>query len=306
VALALAEKSRIHSAIGRVADEEMRAAFEFGVLALVILPLLPTGPYGPLGGIRPRELWGWVLLFSGFSFVGYLLRRSIGSSRGYRVAGFLGGIVSSTIVMLSFARQSRSEPEAAGPLAAGAVAASTVPYARVLVITALINPAVAAEVLGYFGIPILVSIAFLAVAFLRGGTPREESRMEIMRSPLRLPHAIRLALALQVVLFVIAFVQRRFGEAGILPTAALVGLPDVDALTLSMAKLGSQAAFLSIAAKAIAIGLLSNNVFKLALGASLGSPGFRRGAGLGLLALTAASALGIWLPIRIAPALLGP
>jgi uncharacterized membrane protein (DUF4010 family) len=306
VALALAEKSRIHGAIGRVADEEMRAAFQFGVLALVILPLLPVGPYGPLGGIRPRELWGWVLLFSGFSFVGYLLRRAVGVSRGYRVAGFLGGIVSSTVVTFSFARQSRSEPEISGPLAAGAVAASTIPYVRVAAITAVINSAVAVEVLSYFAIPLLVSIGIVAITLLRGGKPRDEARVAVMKSPLRLPSAIRLALALQIVLFVIAFVQRRFGEAGILPTAGLVGLTDVDALTLSMAKLGFQEGFLPLAAKAIAIGVLANNLFKMALALAMGSGTFRRGAGLGLLGLAAASALGLWFPLRVGQALLSP
>jgi uncharacterized membrane protein (DUF4010 family) len=306
VALALAEKGRIHGAIGRIADEELRAAFQFGVLALVILPLLPVGPYGPLGGIRPRELWVWVLLFSGLTFAGYLLRRAVGNTRGYRMAGFLGGLVSSTVVTLAYSRQSRAEPEVSGALAAGAVAASTIPFARVAVITAVINPAVAAEVLPYFAIPFVVSVGILALTLTRRQAPANEKPVAVMKSPLRLVSAMRLALALQLVLFVIAFVQRRFGEGGILPTAALVGLTDVDALTLSMAKLGFDPGFLTVAAKAVAIGVLANTLFKMVLAVTMGSGAFRRAAGLGLLGIAAASALGLWLPLRFGQALLAP
>jgi uncharacterized membrane protein (DUF4010 family) len=117
---------------------------------------------------------------------------------------------------------------------------------------------------------------------------------------------MRLALALQLVLFVIAFVQRRFGEGGILPTAALVGLTDVDALTLSMAKLGFDPGFLTVAAKAVAIGVLANTLFKMVLAVTMGSGAFRRAAGLGLLGIAAASALGLWLPLRFGQALLAP
>src|SRR5436190_1167034 len=79
-------KSRLHALVGRVDDEEMRAAARFGVMAVVILPLLPEGPLGPLGGIRPRALWQLVLFFSGLSFAGYLARRIFGAGRGYLLA----------------------------------------------------------------------------------------------------------------------------------------------------------------------------------------------------------------------------
>lgn len=45
------------------------------VMSVVILPLLPEGPLGPALGIRPRELWLLVLLFSGMSFLGFLIPR---------------------------------------------------------------------------------------------------------------------------------------------------------------------------------------------------------------------------------------
>jgi len=60
--LALSEKTRLHELVRRIDEPEIHAAFQFSVLALVILPLLPSGPvFGPLA-IRPRALWLGVLV----------------------------------------------------------------------------------------------------------------------------------------------------------------------------------------------------------------------------------------------------
>ena len=73
--LVLAEKPRLHGFVARLDEPTMLAAARFAVMSVVILPLLPEGPYGPGPGIRPRELWMLVLLFSGMSFMGYIAQR---------------------------------------------------------------------------------------------------------------------------------------------------------------------------------------------------------------------------------------
>ncbi len=81
VVLALREKSRMHWLVGQMEEHELRAAFQFAVLALVVLPLLPVGPYLGDMAIRPRLLWSLVLVFSGLNFAGYIARRVIGPAR---------------------------------------------------------------------------------------------------------------------------------------------------------------------------------------------------------------------------------
>nr|MCU0618141.1 DUF4010 domain-containing protein [Gemmatimonadaceae bacterium] len=134
VVFALAEKSRVQRWLALVDEGELRAALQFAVLALVILPLLPGGAYGPYGAFRPRELWVVVLLFSGLNFLGYIARRVVGVERGYSVTGLLGGLVSSTAVTLHFSRQSRVEPQHAAALGVGVVAACTVLVPRVMLV----------------------------------------------------------------------------------------------------------------------------------------------------------------------------
>src|SRR6185312_13579683 len=153
VVLALSEKTRLHWFVGRVSEAELRATLQFAVLALVVLPLVPEGPFGGALVIRPRAVWAIALLFSGLSFGAYLLRRALGSQAGYMVGGLAGGLLSSTAVTLDFSRRSRAEPENAAALAFGVIGACTVLVPRIVILSALLNRAVAIRLAQMLWIP---------------------------------------------------------------------------------------------------------------------------------------------------------
>lgn len=295
--LALSEKSRIHGFVQRLDDWELRGALQFAVLALVVLPLMPKGPYGPLGGVYPQALWILVLLFSGLNFLGFVARRVVGVTRGYAYAGLAGGLISSTAVTLNFARRSRLEPEAGMGLAAGVVGACTILVIRVMAVTFFLNQAVGWTLLPMAAIPFAAGVLLTAWAF-RPGTPAGDPAavsMEAPTNPLRLGSAIRLALLFQAALMALVWVRGAFGDPGVLPLAALLGLTDMDALTVSMARLGTDGGMVRLAAKAITVGLLSNTVLKFAVAVTLGTSQFRRLAGAGLAYLAAATVLALLL-----------
>jgi uncharacterized membrane protein (DUF4010 family) len=87
-----------------------------------------------------------------------------------------------------------------------------------------------------------------------------------------------------LVLLIVPSVEQLWGARGVLGSAAVLGLTDMDALTYSMARLGGSGGDASLAARAIGIGVLSNTVLKLGLALTLGAPAFRRFAAVGLLA----------------------
>ena len=203
-------------------------------MAAVILPLLPEGPFGPYGAVKPRLLWALVLFFSGFSFVGYVIERVAGPGRGYVIAGTLGGLLSSTSVTLTFARLSRSREASAAALAAGAIGASVVLLPRLIVTTAVLAPAMTASLWPRFVIPAVIGAAFV----LRGW--KADARASVRasdRNPLQFASALQMAALFQAVLFAVAFVTAEFGQRGIYASAAVLGLADMDALTVSMAQL---------------------------------------------------------------------
>ena len=272
--LLLVEKSRLHSMVRRIDDLELRAGVRFAVMALVILPLLPQGPYGPFGTVRPRQLWLLVLFFSGLSFLGDVLRRAVGPGHGYLVSGAVGGLISSTNVTFTFARSSRTDPAAARALAFGAVAANAVLYVRVLAAIAVLNISLLPAVIPYLLAPGIVA----ALGVAAGATRRAENETGAPmapRNPLQLSAALQMAALFQIVLVVVQFARQTWGRSGVLTAAAILGLTDVDALILSMAKEITQTVSVNTAAVAIAVGILANTVLKTAIALIFGVKQFR-------------------------------
>ncbi|HJZ11795.1 MAG TPA: DUF4010 domain-containing protein, partial [Acidobacteriota bacterium] len=289
VALVLVEKSQIHSLVFRLRSQELIAGFRFAVLALVVLPLLPPGPYGPGPGLRPRELWALVLLFSGLSFAGYIARRAIGQEHGYRVAGVLGGLISSTAVTLNFSKESRTDSAIGHALAFGVIGASTVLFLRVGLLTTILNYQLGIATLPYLWIPFAVGAAFVVITMT--WSPKVEANVPLPANPLRLFSAIQMALAFQAGLYLLDWVGARYGSRGVTATAALVGVTDVDTLIFTMAK--HTAIDVTTAARALTIGILSNTLLKFALALLIGKGKFRIVSVAGLLALAVGTFLSL-------------
>jgi uncharacterized membrane protein (DUF4010 family) len=272
-ALILLEKSQLHAAVARLEDEELQAAARFAVMAVVVLPLLPTGPYGPWGGIRPRDLWILVLFFSGLSFAGYIAKRAVGATHGYPLAGLLGGLVSSTNVTLSFARASRGSEQIRIPLAYGVIAANTMLFVRIAVATAVLNTNLAWALLRYLAPPFIAGLLILLTGIRH---LRETSKaIDEPANPLQIGTALQMAALFQVVLFAVNLTRTFWGDAGLITTGAVLGLTDMDALTISMARGAASGIPLDVAAKAIATGIIANTALKIALAVAFGGARFR-------------------------------
>lgn len=289
--LLLVEKSRLHALVEHLGDEELRAGARFAVMAVVVLPLLPRGPFGPLGGVKPQELWLLVLFFTGLSFLGYVARRLVGPAHGYPLTGALAGIISSTNATFTFARLSRMRQQPGGTLATGAIAACTVLFPRVLIATSVLDTRVAWALVPYLAAPFLVGLVVVAL-WLRtdeGGGPLEGEAA----NPLQVWPALQMAATFQVVLFAVALVRGWFGEGGLLATGAVLGLTDVDALTISMTKSVATGISPDTAARAISVGVVANNVMKATLAVVVGDRGFavRAGSVLAVMAVALAAAL---------------
>jgi uncharacterized membrane protein (DUF4010 family) len=272
-ALLLLEKTRLHALVRRIDDAALRASVRFAAMACIVLPLLPVGPYGPYGAIRPRELWALVLFFSGLSFVGWIARRLVGPDVGVVLSGLLGGIVSSTSVTFQFARDSRSGGLPDMALAGGVVGACTVMLLRVNIAAAVLNPGLALALPGYLAPAVLVGVMAL-LALARANTSASSADF-VSDSPLQLRSALQMTALFQVVLFVILAVQTHASAEALVGTAALVGLTDLDALTLSLARSARTEAQIPAAAVALVVGILSNTALKLAVALVAGRGRFR-------------------------------
>ncbi len=292
--LLLVEKSRLHAAVARIDGVDLRAGIRFAAMAVVVLPLVPAGPFGPGIGVRPRELWALVLFFSGLSFAGHIARKTFGHRHGLTVAGAIGGLISSTNVTLTFARASRDEPAHARALGLGAVAANLVLVPRVLIATAVLNAPLAPVLLPWLIAPLAVAAAVMAWGVRHVSPPSTAAPSS--ENPLRVGAALQMAVLFQVVLYAVDATQTWFGRAGLLASAAALGLTDVDALTVTMARGMAARAGLEGAARAIAVGVLANTVLKTAIALAVGRGAFRwvAGATLAVMAAALGAALLVW------------
>lgn len=291
--LLLAEKSRLHGLVGRLGEVELVSAARFAVMAAVILPLLPSdpiGPIGPLGFMHLRQLWALVLFFSGLSFLGFLARRAFGSRRGYAVAGALGGLVSSTSVTLTFSRLSHTHADSGRALAAGVLGANVMLFPRVLIASAVLAPSLAGALWPAFLAPVAVGLLALA----RGMSAEERAiRPPDDRNPLQVGAALQMAAVFQLVLFGVTLAESAFGEAGLYGSATVLGLTDVDALTVTMAQRAASDTPVGVAATALTLGILTNTIVKASIALIIGRGTFRLLAAAGLAAM--AAGLGGWL-----------
>ena len=292
VVLALHEKERLHHLVTHVQAQELRAALRFSVLALVVLPLLPEGPVlGPLQ-LRPRAVWIVVLLFCAINFAEFIARRAAGGGRGYGLVGMLGGLISSTAVTLDFSRRSRAEPELSASLASGVVGACTVLIPRVLLVSAVLSLPVSLALMPLL-LPALAIGAFLVLRDWRSGEHATAAvAMAQPGNPLRLGMALKMAVLFQVAMSAVGYASGMWEARGLYATGVALGLTDVDALTVAMSR-PSEPVAAPLAARVIAIGILTNTVFKLSMAQVLGVPAFRRNTAIGLVAMGGAIALAL-------------
>jgi len=106
ITVLLATREPLHGFLRRLTWLELRAALILLTMTVVVLPILPNAPIDRWQTINPFELWMMTILVGAVSFAGYVLIRLTGARAGILMTGASGGIVSSTALTLSFARQS--------------------------------------------------------------------------------------------------------------------------------------------------------------------------------------------------------
>ena len=278
----LSSKEWFHNIAERVSREDFYATVKFLIVAVIALPLLPNRDIGPLGAINPRTLGMLVVTISGLSFLGYVAMRLWGARRGLILSAALGGLVSSTAVTLSFSRRAKETPDLA-PMAAGAIAiAWLIMLARVAIVVALID----AALMRTLGIPLgamfLGGLIGFALTFRRNG---EIPKLEL-KNPFELGSAIKVTVMFAVVLLASRAAVEYVGDSGLYLAAALGGSTDVDAITVSTAKLARDTVSHDVATIAICIGIAMNTIVKSGLAIGLGGSALGKRVGLtGLLVL---------------------
>lgn len=279
----LAFKQPLHGIVEKLGMDDIYAGLKLLIATFVVLPVLPHRPVDPWGVLDPWELWLLVIVISALSLAGYVAVRWLGRARGTLLTGLAGGLASSTALSVAFARESEAHEDdaSADALAAGILASWCVMFVRIVVVAAIVNADLVATLAGACSAMGGIAVAAAAWFYVRRGRGRRRREVQASEVPLSNPFslwaAMKFSAVFAVVLLVVELVGREFAEGGLYVVAALAGLTDVDAITLSMARgarTGGTAA--GLAAGTIVTAAMSNTLAKVALVGTLGSRGLLR------------------------------
>jgi uncharacterized membrane protein (DUF4010 family) len=271
----LALKRPLHGFIAKVSREDVYATVKFVVLALVVIPLLPNRTFGPLAVLNPQKIGLMIALVAGVSFAGYVAARLIGSGRGLLVTGLIGGLVSSTALTLALSARAKEQPPLTRLCAVGIVAGCSTMFPRVLIVVAATNLALLQSLALPLGTMAVVGYAATLYVYFRG--PDRGSQEDVpFRNPFELTRAVQFGLLYALILFVAKAAQEYVGTTGVFASAALAGLVDVDAITLSLAELHREGAIQGAAVPAIALAAFVNSLVKIGLTFAVGGKALGR------------------------------
>jgi uncharacterized membrane protein (DUF4010 family) len=270
----LSAKPALNPLVRRLSREDVVATLKFLILAVVVLPLLPDRAFGPFEALNPRQIGLLVVLTAGISFLSYAAIRALGPQRGLGLTGLVGGLASSTAVTLSMSARARGEPRLVESLVLSVVLSSSIMFIRMGILIAVAGPALLR--LAWLPLAVMAAAGLLvSLWFYRRSKEKAKGDLELS-NPFQLWPAIKFALLFALVLLGSKAATAWFGARGAYVAAALAGIADVDAITLSMARLAQGALRPEVAVVSLFLAAATNTVVKAILATRLGGWAFGR------------------------------
>lgn len=234
-AFTLQAKLELHELASRFDAREIKAIMQFALISLVVLPIVPDQTFDPLGVVNPHNVWLMVVLIVGLGLAGYIVYKFFGQNAGILLSGILGGVISSTATTASYAKAIPTSGIAGISYSSTIIAiAWTTLYVRLFFETLIVAPEFRALWLP-LGILFAVSAATTLLLWRRSDATRMQ--MPEQQNPSEMRTALVFGLIYSLVIFGAAFAREKWGSQGLLIMAVLSGITDMDAITLSTAKL---------------------------------------------------------------------
>lgn len=211
-----------------------------------------------------------VVLIVGISLAGYVAYKLLGGVGGVIVSGILGGLISSTATTVSSARGSRGRPGTAPLVALLVMIASTIAMARVIFEIGVVAPAIFPQL----AMPLGAMLAAMVVISAAGYFFTKEKKAEPLtqENPAQFKAAVVFAIIYGVIKLVVAAAREYLGTGGLYVVAVISGLTDMDAITLSTARMvDGQGLEPGVGWRVVLIAAMSNLAFKAGAVAVLGT-----------------------------------
>jgi uncharacterized membrane protein (DUF4010 family) len=292
--LLLSYKPVLHNWVSGLEARELHAGIRLLLISVVLLPVLPNQGFGPWQALNPYAIWWMVVLIATISFAGYVAIKVAGPRRGTVFTGLFGGLASSTAVTLHFSRMCRRKAAAAPMLGTGILLACGTMFPRMLLVASVVNPALFRLLLLPAAVMALLAYG-PALVYWRGSSSRELDSKALLKNPLELKTALGFGLLLALIMLLGKALRHWFGEGGVLALAAASGVADVDAITLSLARMTQDDLALPVAATGIVIAAAVNSLVKSGMATFIGGRRIGERVGLPLLGCALGGLAATWL-----------
>ncbi|HET9688495.1 MAG TPA: DUF4010 domain-containing protein [Pseudolabrys sp.] len=147
---------------------------------------------------------------------------------------------------------------------------------------------------------VAVTLSLLPLRW-RTGRNNKAAQRTAFRNPFAFWSVVGFAIFLGIIVVAGRAISERAGATGAILGAAAMGIADVDAITVSIASLGSRVLSDQSAAFAILSAVATNMLAKLVIGAAIGSGSFALYLGIVSLACFAAAGIALWLTLFFLP-----
>jgi uncharacterized membrane protein (DUF4010 family) len=270
VATLLSLKPVLHGWLQQMERAELSAALKLMLISIVALPLIPDQGYGPWEAINPHQLWWFVVLLSAISFAAYVAVKVGGAKHGILWTGILGGLVSSTGVTVQLSRLAKKTKQQ-NVIAAGILVSCGTMFLRVLLVIGILNRDLLLRLLVPFvamALPLYVGALYMARS-----KDTDSVKSLTLRNPLEIGQAVKFGVVLAMILLASKALQQVWGSSGVYVAATAAGLADVDAITISIARMSTAELPIQAASTAVLLAAITNTLTKGVIAASVGGSG---------------------------------
>ena len=274
---------------------ELRSAILLAILTFIVFPVLPAEPIDPWGHIQPREAWLTVILIAGIGFLNYVLLKMYGA-RGVEIAGFLGGLVNSTVTVTELSQRARDGRAALIDTAYRGILLSTGAMAvRNLVVLGLLSTPALLAAAGPLALMVIGSV-LLSRLGQRADPGDEKDAPELtLELPFSLQAALKFGLLFLGFEVLGAFAQEWFGQWGFYVVSVIGGVFSSGSAVASAGTLAAQGKItIDVAGTGAVLASLASVMVNVPLAARIaGQPKLTYRLGRAMVAVVALGILGI-------------
>ena len=259
IAMILHVKLELHSLADKITSSELSSVMQFLLIALVILPIMPDRSFGPNDALNLHNIWLMVVLIVGISLAGYIIHKIAGHRSGVIGGGLVGGLISSTATTFSSSRLAAQHSSSSTFHALVILIAWLVVYFRVYFEIKFVE----ASIPVFFPLALVASLTLIMIFFTWKKNLPQDGEAQFKTNPIDLKTAVSFAFFYALLISVFSYLKDDVSSTALYAVTFVAGILDIDAITLSTARLVNRNIIDSTQAVSyVFIALLANTFFK--------------------------------------------